>query len=122
MKRTELRVGNLILLGLSEILEVRSIHPLCIIVTDANREIHFDSVRPIPLTEDWLEKFGFKNTDAGWSNGTKANLHKTVNGGYMLPSFGHHDFVTELKYVHQLQNLYFALTGKELEITVSHES
>ena len=52
--------------------------------------------RPIPLTEEWLLKFGFE---------------RTYNSQFRY--FGHY---IKIKYVHELQNLYFALTGQELTI------
>lgn len=75
-------------------------------------------VEPIHLTEEWLVKFGFEKTGhyhwngpvyfelAGYKDGTfvnAINCNEYHNG-------------EPIKYVHQLQNLYFALTGKELEI------
>lgn len=74
-----------------------------------------DEAEPIPLTEDWLIKFGFIH---------KSNTHRNIC--YQLPSwdcvflkpnrFIHGRIEVELNYVHQLQNLYFALTGNELTI------
>lgn len=70
-----------------------------------------DDISPIPLTEEWLIKFGWKQIDKytftkkGWF------IYKRKRG-----------FVTgskkrelKLESVHQLQNLYFALSGEELE-------
>ena len=70
---------------------------------------------PIPITEEWLVKFGFKDV---------ASDSKFKNKDSLIILFENNKFIyqnlffiesdTELKYVHQLQNLYFALTGKEL--------
>lgn len=68
-------------------------------------------LEPIPLTEDWLIKFGFKD-----SQKTEGHLlfnwysdHIGIKGmlGMVKPY--------KCRYVHQLQNLYFALTGEELQ-------
>lgn len=80
-------------------------------------------VNPIELTETWLKEFGFVvddlvNTDGDdivfWSiqkpNGENLYLDENmqpVDTGYKILSY-------EIQYVHQLQNFYFALTGKEL--------
>jgi hypothetical protein len=87
--------------------------------------------KPIPLTEEWLLKLGFSMDDAYlsmWINDYKYcfkyrdwaknwafyieytdSLHpKDENQKYPV-SF-------DIKYVHQLQNLYFALTSEELTI------
>lgn len=74
---------------------------------------------PIPLTEEWLLKFGFKlNMD--WFNWNAA-IGENEIGDFKLALRHTDDFgwfyksrCTPIKYVHQLQNLYFALTGEEL--------
>jgi len=71
--------------------------------------------KPILLTEEWLVKFGFvkfitKDVYPTFAN----NLFNWNNGILYLIGYG---FMNHVKHVHQLQNLYFALTGKELEIT-----
>jgi hypothetical protein len=76
--------------------------------------IKYDQLVPIPLTEEWLLKFGFIHTVAfhlgnfmvGW------NADDFVNDVYSF-AFDH-KILCKLKYVHQLQNLYYALTGTEL--------
>lgn len=59
----------------------------------------------IPLTTEWLERFGFESCSSG---GWKIDgLHLGVDNDYER---------REVLYVHALQNLYFCLTGNELEI------
>ena len=88
--------------------------------------------KPIEITEEWLLKFGFKKIEKGYSIGIS-------DYGYVIEyldwredwTFGveYYDPVNDdelgdvynfnglgLKYVHQLQNIYFALTGEELVI------
>ncbi len=74
-----------------------------------------DHVHPIPLTPEILEGCGFKpeGLQCDFSN-NEIDLDKTDNG--FKVSFNGSMEGVELKYLHQLQNLYFALTGKELEI------
>jgi hypothetical protein len=80
-----------------------------------------NSMNPIPLTEEWLIKFGFEK---------KIDCYKNINynfNGYFAsfdcdnPMWFGEDGCCEqvtikdnIKYVHQLQNLYFAVTGEEL--------
>jgi hypothetical protein len=68
----------------------------------------------IPLTEEWLLKFGFIKNNTCYvlkfgSNCITISLFKKpysyLNGTYISD---------RTQYVHQLQNLYFALTGEEL--------
>jgi len=76
--------------------------------------------RPIPLTEEWLEKFGFEIVWDGHAEKWVGDFEYCVNyeEGYLF--FGQCDdyshSIDGINYVHQLQNLYFALTGDELEI------
>ena len=68
--------------------------------------------KPIQLTEEWLVKFGFiKRTPTGYYFDMG---RMSIN----LPDFEYKNIRIDvkLKYVHQLQNLYFALTGEELTI------
>ena len=73
----------------------------------------------IPLTEEWLLKFGFKESKTffGRNSFEKDGYHLIKNGKYFeFLVIGSSVILAKIKYVHQLQNLYFALTGKELEI------
>lgn len=84
---------------------------------------YLDSVKPIPLTPEILEKAGFENksrtTDYYFEGkyraiiigGTMKTLFPSIHGECGLEPYGE-----EIKYLHQLQNLYFALTGEEIEI------
>jgi hypothetical protein len=67
---------------------------------------------PIPLTDEWFDKFGFKGNEltAAHNRLVRFGDHIGISGmlGVVKP--------VECKYVHQLQNLYFALTGEELTI------
>lgn len=97
------------------------------------------SYSPIPLTEEWLLKFGFTSEGEGcegWLDlkneieNNKVQLRTWINFEYfqedngtaffMLENYDGDDHTTiiprKFKYVHQLQNLYFALTGEELTI------
>lgn len=72
----------------------------------------------IPLSQEWLVRFGFENDFIELqSPEITLNIASKVNGIwlYLDDSLSKMVFPLNLiKYVHQLQNLYFALTGKEL--------
>lgn len=79
-------------------------------------------LRPIPLAEEWLVKFGFFKTPTMHFKSIK-NLHGEDVFYFELPivdgDFFYYAKTTpnlSIQYVHQLQNLYFALTGQELTI------
>lgn len=73
---------------------------------------------PIPLTEEWLFRLGFEKQNNAWIVKSDIKVHNirgfqfsiwkdlTYNTGEISPP---------LEYVHQLQNLYFVLTGQELK-------
>lgn len=74
--------------------------------------------RGIPLTPELLEKCGFKK------EGPSSYIHKfDKNWGMRLFYLdntvkwcANEFFVVEIKYLHQLQNLYFSLVNQELNI------
>lgn len=122
----ELMIGNLIEYA-GVICEVEEIHKKTITTNGVNAPI--SSFLSIPLTEEWLLKFGFiKDEDLGDMIYYQMPEKKR---GYGV-CFDHDEIVlyhynilgiTNLIYdsehfqnVHQLQNIYFALTGEELTI------
>lgn len=83
-----------------------------------------DHADPIPLTEEWLTKFGWiwneecKSFEK-YPNGD-ARMHmsfRQLSSSYTMFNYVLSATIAErIYYVHQLQNLYFALTGEELTI------
>ena len=75
--------------------------------------------QPIPLTEEWLFKFGFKFDGhcSWWKNKLIELTIDTGEDEYSVFN-NNGDYITlkGIKYVHSLQNLHFALTGEELTI------
>lgn len=78
---------------------------------------------PIQLNEEWLKRFGFdlvttskanyyfyKDDTLRFAFDKKSLLHCSIGDD------GHGVMYQIIKYVHQLQNLYFALTNTELAI------
>lgn len=79
---------------------------------------------PIPLTPEELEKCGFENklSIAGFPTGLyqKNGLDIGYSGDDIVldqysARFKSEGLFVKVKYLHQLQNLYYALTGEELE-------
>jgi len=115
----DLRIGNYVIInyGTDLVGYVNSISKdICSVKVDSAKleaTNPYEYIQPIPLTEEWLVKFGFKiDTDLKnclvksglWFN--KTNMECTYCGAKLK----------KIKYVNQLQNLYFALTGTELTI------
>lgn len=119
MKASELRIGNLTIIDSEN--ENKRIHS--VVWNDLGFENTF--LDPIQLTEEWLFKFGFEIEKANYrvydieARGKFFSVNKRINKDSFEISFYtyYEDVVFEnFLYVHQLQNLYFALTGQELEV------
>lgn len=114
MEANEFRLGNIIrtvggVLPYWQIYEEDMMHIFSNFDTG-----NYNSYEPIPLTEEWLLKFGFEKI-GGWDDYEgyiKDEVEIALNEKYPFENY----LQKELKHVHQLQNLYFALTGKELTI------
>lgn len=133
MKPNELRVGNYVYHKIDECDYVMTFE----LMKETFEVNEFDAYSPIALTEKWLVKFGFEpQIDLSslikeeiidkpfFKDNFIVSIHKKFDGllfRYNLDesiesSMGimdaHH--LSKLQYVHQLQNLCFALTGNEL--------
>ena len=80
-----------------------------------------NEITPIDLDKEWLEIFGFKQRCilygkkyVEYYDHSKLTICNWGNGFTMINAFAH-GIRIELKYVHQLQNLFFAALYKELE-------
>jgi len=117
----ELRIGNLVKWR-EHILSIKSIDYESVYV-ELNEELRIlyetkylylpiTEIEPVPLTEELLLKFGFEK------DVTEYNICWFLNHVYIW--FVDGEYINELdlpiKYVHQLQNLYFALKGEELTL------
>lgn len=115
MKASELRIGNLLRNNLNgNILIPCDI--LCDgINTDRHEGLNYCFIDPIPLTKEWLLKFGFEKRGVNRTRWVfwKIDLVEDEKGIY---SFDESRIYIDIKYVHQLQNLYFALTNEELTL------
>ena len=80
--------------------------------------------KPILLTEEWLLNFGFEKSnrlDLGELKPCYAIFSLAImirHNSFFIDWIGGN---TELKYVHQLQNLYFALIGEELTLNKTND-
>jgi hypothetical protein len=93
------------------VLQFHSAYGLC------NAETKPDDFNPIPLSEEWLKKFGFSKTEEYDKNVYRLKNVVIIEGDIIIGGDVFYYFRVRLDYVHKLQNLYFALTGTELTIT-----
>ena len=121
LKASDLRIGNLVYS--KETNQLQKITGL----TDENPFIdaitfdytNYDEIEAIPLTEEILFDFGYgKKNDIYYKN----NSLLRFIGNEVFYSRGEIDdaefqeYITSVKYVHELQNLHFALTQRELTV------
>jgi hypothetical protein len=120
MKANELRIGNLLLDNFNKEVEVKDIMALGINSQWGYSMFSYEDLKPIPLTEEWLKKFGLQSNQWFCENSFCIVEDKTGDTHYgwcMKVQNASHTKKIEFgyfKYVHQLQNIYFALTGEEL--------
>lgn len=125
IKATEIRIGNAIWDDTAG--KVRFVTHL--IISDIASSVDPLPYSPIRITAEWLLKMGFTETN---SYDTKKRTFKLEGfnqlsdyggqlitipeGGFAYLSCGYYENEIDCPYVHNLQNLYFALTGAELTI------
>jgi hypothetical protein len=107
----ELRIGNYVLSGCNELVKIEGI-----ISKNNTGGYLLETLKPIPINEEWLLNFGF---DTFYINGKLT--HYRINSYFIR--YDGQDFyfelgkgmIIEVIYIHQLQNLYFCICGKEIE-------
>lgn len=98
----ELRIGNFVYLN-NTVVEITEFHGQM-----------SNDYKPIKVTEDWLLMLGFIIEREGvysfYYHGVTIIGYWLIDGATNVGNF----IPQNIKSVHQLQNLYFALTGEEL--------
>jgi hypothetical protein len=132
MKAQELKIGNLIEYAIGDTFNDREpyfgkcIFQVVMIMDDSIKiDIGYDAtlrvlfsdpkLKSVMLTEEWLVKFGFEFNNLNETHYFEKfsfRLHLRENE-FFYNWIGGNVFI---QYVHQLQNLYYALTGEELTI------
>jgi hypothetical protein len=142
MKANELRIGNYVtdddgvsIYSVARVETWNNGDDFNVYVLELGRKERYleGDFKPITLTEEWLLKFGFNkivydSEETGYSVEYNLEVNKDIFISY-LDDFSCAIFASEerrskdfgvlpkweaIRYVHQLQNLYFALTGEEL--------
>jgi len=138
MNSTELRLGNLVALlqtnkGISiptaTTFKVITIHPFEVELVHSNvnpaqvkewMKFPMEKISPIPINEERLKLLGgnpeFCTTgfDFSYGDSNGYNVEQRENGlWYFDDDF--YGISKQINYVHELQNLFFAITGEELK-------
>lgn len=114
MEAKNLRLGNYVMNGD----DIGGVERLSIIRISTSSPHVGVEISPIKLTEEWLLRFGFSRFGEGvvyWEN-ENILIEQDGENNFSLSVGCEYTVGNPFKYVHQLQNLYFALTGKELEL------
>lgn len=123
LKANELRIGNIVrYYGNNNPLKIEHIDTRnrngwlngYIIEENSNclNKTAISALEPIPLTSEWLINFGFEETD--YAGGCYYLGSLQIDLSDFECAFKTNWLDCKVQYVHQLQNLYFAITGKEL--------
>jgi hypothetical protein len=129
MQATELRINNLVGFG-NNIVPIKSIHTESVLKNEVNVYVELNEklqnyclsifeIKPIPLTDKLLLDCGFE-----WKGIVGKNRFLTkytpcgkaivFKDGYII--FAGVTIECPVGYLHQLQNIYFALTNQELTL------
>lgn len=139
MKHSELRIGNLVFDDKYQIHCVNSIRlqselsgswP---VVGMENYVFYYpDDLKPIPLSKEWLCKFGFTEIEE-WESGTGKNYYRkdkklviAVSPRHgisisTIPQYSSYAITYMIDHVHELQNIYKDLTGDEIECNINFD-
>jgi hypothetical protein len=118
MQSKELKIGNIVnvyLRNQTQEIEIEKIEKNYI------NNFSITSIKPIPITEEWLLKLGFE-IERKQNGDLQADFNKSRFNVYYKNSYNGFLFcdndtvLTTINHIHQLQNLYFVLTGEELKI------
>ena len=127
IQSNELRIGNWVMYD-NRLFQIEAIsRSLPCLNTDefGIGVVDWNNINPIPLTPEILEKCGLKNGNSELDRNVfySTNKHLAQFSVNISGSFGIYVGVfialrsVHLEYLHQLQNLYFALTNEELNYT-----
>jgi len=123
MEATELRLNNFVIYE-DEIVPVIGMENNdngLLVKIDSHNVTDFRNLKPIALTAEWFQRLGFKEA---YRSSTRVRFE--------LPNYCRYDFdlssnkilqgflffgnYIKCNHLHQLQNIYFTLTGEELKI------
>ena len=114
MEAKELRIGNYVNFKFHK--DCGGVKGIEVFVSDLEIILHNGMkskyYTPIPLTEEWLVKFGFEENSTSFTNSIAYPCIVKLKNQSNCIFYNS----LQIKHVHQLQNLYFALTNEELTI------
>jgi hypothetical protein len=124
MEAKDLRIGNYIERSIKIEQDKKIIDKVgCQDIVRIFENIGGFNYEPIPLTEQWLLDFGFEISYSSnfrlrfdYNKNTKFGFDYSHTADKSIEGFRYIGTYIKCDYVHQLQNLYFALTNEELTL------
>lgn len=114
----ELRIGNYVYMGNNTVFpdKIQDISST-IISSELFSAFSPETLYPIPLTQDWIEKLGADNLGYYFiEKGSTWNSPVGEDGFFFGMDEEGGIEICRVKFVHQLQNLVYDITGKELTL------
>lgn len=121
MEAKELRFGNLINTPYG-IYPVYGVSPdvVQVDIKGTIYDFNLDECQSLPLTKDWLLNFGFQYFSGQYIKNFGKGIRIVIEKSLNHYSFESTLIMTYFDHVHQLQNLCYALCGKELTLISSN--
>jgi len=129
IQTNEIRIGNSVFYNgdkneIGVVTEIKqSFDPIIQYVgINGRQDLYYQTkhIKPIPLTEEWLVKFGFYKVESYvYDIEVAHDKNISLNTNEIICFIGsglNWEVIKYPKYVHSLQNLYFELTGQELTL------
>jgi len=130
MQPTELRLGNwvfndenkpvqLVVIETAEFAEWNGSDSQYMFLEDGGYK--YSAIKAIPLTPEILQKCGSPETKGLWYEHEISSFFLDGSGNFFAGEVLNVDspvIAKNIKYLHQLQNLYFMLTGSELTVNL----
>jgi hypothetical protein len=125
ISRYELRLGNRVLVD-KNLQQVSMITGATVFTNDVEEsheqkvsEQSFEQIESVPLTDDVLKQYGFvyHNYFKFWQHITTGiTSEMDINSDYDVIDFMRRPIIKNMTSLHQLQNVYFMLKGRELTL------
>jgi hypothetical protein len=118
MKANELRIGNLVdYMGIEKPIAMIGVDSVMLFQKNFDViQSRLTEIKPIPLTEEWLLKLGAKKFDAGFVIDRFRLLYRSEYGYYYVINKYTNEYFSKVEFVHEWQNLFFAMNNQELTI------
>jgi hypothetical protein len=127
IQATDLRIGNWVNNDDLGNTQVDEIYNNSVVRVWSNADYFYigeESINPIPLTPDILEKCGFEEVEGNEYyaffdlEGVRVYIHKIDGSAFISYGYATLDAYTNNLHLHQLQNIIYALTNNEITINL----